>query len=94
MAKGSKKGPLGPTGRFSAAGQRPTNAGRLSEPQIPASVADAIVKMQSLLARNGLTLEELQGAVEFLLDQVRAAQHPVRQFSQNPHNPSKERGPT
>ena len=42
--------------------------------QIPASVAEACDGVQSLVAPDGsASLEELQGAVEYLLDTVKAA---------------------
>ena len=43
--------------------------------QIPESVADAYDGVQSLVAPDGsASLEELQGAVEYLLDTLKAAQ--------------------
>lgn len=43
--------------------------------QIPESVAEAYDGVQSLVAPDGsASLEELQGAVEYLLDTVKAAQ--------------------
>jgi hypothetical protein len=42
--------------------------------QIPASVAEAYDGVQSIVAPDGsASLEELQGAVEYLLDRVKAA---------------------
>lgn len=42
--------------------------------QIPESVADAYDGVQSLVTPDGsASLEELQGAVEYLLDRVKAA---------------------
>ncbi len=44
------------------------------EPQIPQSVAEAHDRVQSLVERGrNVSLEELQGAVEYLLDTVKAA---------------------
>lgn len=49
-------------------------ARRVFEPQIPESVAEAYDGVQSLVRRDGAaSLEELQGAVEYLLDKVKAA---------------------
>lgn len=53
-------------------------AKRTSEMQIPEqapeSVAEAYRMVESLVMRGGITpLEELQGAVEYLLDRVKAA---------------------
>jgi hypothetical protein len=49
-------------------------ARRIFEPQIPESVAQAYDGVQSLVARDkAASLEELQGAVEYLLDRVKAA---------------------
>lgn len=43
--------------------------------QIPESVAEAYDGVQSLVATDGpASLEELQGAVEYLLDTLKAAQ--------------------
>ena len=43
-------------------------------PPVPESIAEAHRKVQSLFERGGdVSLEELQGAVEYLLDKVRAA---------------------
>jgi hypothetical protein len=42
--------------------------------EIPESVAEAYDGVKSLIARDGTaSLEELQGAVEYLLDRVKAA---------------------
>jgi hypothetical protein len=49
-------------------------ARRISESQLPKPVARAYEGVQSVVARNGhASLEELQGAVEYLLDRVKAA---------------------
>jgi hypothetical protein len=49
-------------------------ARRILEPQIPESVTQAYDGVQSLVTRDGAaSLEELQGAVEYLLDKVKAA---------------------
>lgn len=49
-------------------------ARHIFESQIPESVAEAYDRVQSLVARAGdSSLEELQGAVEYLLDRVKAA---------------------
>ncbi len=43
-------------------------------PPIPESIAEAHRRLQSLFERGGdVSLEELQGAVEYLLDKVKAA---------------------
>ena len=47
---------------------------RICAAQIPESVAKAYDGVESLVARDGeMSLEELQGAVEYLLDRVKAA---------------------
>ena len=47
---------------------------RIFASQIPESVAEAYDGVQTLVARDGTaSLEELQGAVEYLLDTVKAA---------------------
>jgi hypothetical protein len=49
-------------------------ARRIFKSQIPESVAEAYDSMQSLVKRDGNpSLEELQGAVEYLLDKLKAA---------------------
>ena len=49
-------------------------ARRISESQLPEPVARAYDGVQSVVARDGhASLEELQGAVEYLLDRVKAA---------------------
>ncbi len=46
--------------------------------QIPVSVAEAYDGVQSIVAPDGsASLEELQGAVEYLLDRVKAARDAV-----------------
>ena len=50
------------------------SARHISASQIPASVAEAYDGVQSIVAPDGSkSLEELQGAVEYLLDRVKAA---------------------
>jgi len=50
------------------------SAKRMLISQIPESVAEAYDGVQSLVAPDGsASLEELQGAVEYLLDTVKAA---------------------
>ena len=50
------------------------SARRILVSQIPESVADAYDGVQSLVTPDGsASLEELQGAVEYLLDRVKAA---------------------
>jgi hypothetical protein len=50
------------------------SARRIFALQIPESVADACDGVQSIVAPDGsASLEELQGAVEYLLDTVKAA---------------------
>lgn len=54
--------------------------------QIPESVAEAYDGVQSLVATDGsASLEELQGAVEYLLDTLKAAQPALY----NPHHSSR-----
>ena len=49
-------------------------AKRIADSQVPESVARAYDGVQSVLTRDGhASLEELQGAVEYLLDRVKAA---------------------
>ena len=49
-------------------------ARRILESQLPESVAEAYSGLQSVVARDGhASLEELQGAVEYLLDSVKSA---------------------
>jgi hypothetical protein len=49
-------------------------ARRIFEPQIPKSVAQAYDGVQALVAPDSAaSLEELQAAVEYLLDKVKAA---------------------
>lgn len=49
-------------------------ARRIHEPQIPESVAEAYDGVQALVAPDSAaSLEQLQGAVEYLLDKVKAA---------------------
>jgi hypothetical protein len=51
------------------------SARHISASQIPESVAEAYDGVQSLVAPDGsASLEELQGAVEYLLDTLKAAQ--------------------
>jgi hypothetical protein len=46
----------------------------ISVPRIPESIAKAHDRVQSLVERSGdVSLEQLQGAVEYLLDTVKAA---------------------
>ena len=46
----------------------------ISGPRIPESIAKAHDRVQSLVERSGdVSLEQLQGAVEYLLDTVKAA---------------------
>jgi hypothetical protein len=64
--------------RSSTGRERHMIAKRTSEMQIPEqapeSVAEAYRRVESLVMRGGITpLEELQGAVEYLLDRVKAA---------------------
>lgn len=50
------------------------NARRIFESRLLESVAEAYSGVQSLVARDGhASLEELQAAVEYLLDHVKAA---------------------
>jgi hypothetical protein len=50
------------------------NSRRIFASQVPESVAEAYDGVQSVVARDGAaSLEELQGAVEYLLDKVKAA---------------------
>jgi len=49
-------------------------ARRIFASQVPESVAEAYDSVRSVVARDGAaSLEELQGAVEYLLDKVKAA---------------------
>ncbi len=49
-------------------------ARRIFEPQIPESVAQAYDGLQALVTQDSAaSLEKLQGAVEYLLDKVKAA---------------------
>ena len=51
------------------------NARCIFESQLPESIAEAYSSVQSLVARDRhASLEELQGAVEYLLDTLKAAQ--------------------
>ena len=46
-------------------------------PHIPESIAEAHHRVQSLVEKGAdISLEELQGAVEYLLDRVKAARGP------------------
>ena len=73
MKKRSHHGQIDQTKRSSSRGKRHS---AIFELQIPESVAKAYDGVQSLVTRDGETsLEELQGAVEYLLDRVRAARN-------------------
>ena len=51
-------------------------ASRISKTQIPESIAQACDQVNSLLAKiPDTSLEDLQGAVEYLLDTVKAARN-------------------
>jgi hypothetical protein len=55
--------------------ERHMSARHIFASQIPESVAEAYDGVQSLVATDGpASLEELQGAVEYLLDTLKAAQ--------------------
>jgi hypothetical protein len=55
-------------------GERHMIARSIFVPPIPESIAEAHRRLQSLFERGGdVSLEELQGAVEYLLDKVKAA---------------------
>jgi hypothetical protein len=65
--------------RSSTMGERHMIARPIVEPQVPESVAEAHDRVQSLVERGrNVSLEELQGAVEYLLDTVKAARGPSR----------------
>jgi hypothetical protein len=65
---------LRPSNRTSIAGELQMISTRVFVSQIPESVADAYDGVQSVVARDdAASLEELQGAVEYLLDRVKAA---------------------
>jgi hypothetical protein len=60
--------------RTSTTGERHVIARSILVPPIPDSIAEAHRRVQSLFEKGAdLSLEELQGAVEYLLDQVKAA---------------------
>jgi len=48
-------------------------ARRIAEPPIPESVEEACDKVHAIASADAVSLEELQGAVEYLLDKVKAA---------------------
>lgn len=58
---------------------------RISESQLPEPVARAYDGVQSAVRRNcHASLEELQGAVEYLLDRVKAARGPEGSRASDP----------
>jgi hypothetical protein len=60
--------------RCSITGERHMIARSIFVPPIPESIAEAHRRVQSLFERGGdVSLEELQGAVEYLLDKVKTA---------------------
>jgi hypothetical protein len=74
MKKRSRQAQIDQTKRSSTRGKRHFNARAISELRIPESVAKAYDGVQSLITHDGdKSLEELQGAVEYLLDRVKAA---------------------
>jgi hypothetical protein len=63
--------------RSSITGARHMIARSIFVPPISESIAEAQHRVQSLFDRGGdVSLEELQGAVEYLLDKVKAARGP------------------
>jgi hypothetical protein len=59
--------------RTSTAGERHMNARSIFAPPISESIRKAYDRLQCLCERGGsVSLEELQGAVEYLLDKVKA----------------------
>jgi hypothetical protein len=61
--------------RSSATGERHMTSGSPLVAHIPESIAEALGTANSLVERGGyVSLEELQGAVEYLLDTVKEAQ--------------------
>jgi hypothetical protein len=63
--------------RSSTKGERHMIARSIFVPPIPESIAEAHRRVQSMFERGGdVSLEELQGAVEYLLDKVKAARGP------------------
>jgi hypothetical protein len=74
MKKRSHKEKIDRSDRSSTTEKSHVIARRIFKSQIPESVAEAYDSMQSLVKRDGNpSLEELQGAVEYLLDKLKAA---------------------
>jgi hypothetical protein len=68
---------LRPSCQAYTSAERDMIAGNRFKSQIPESVAEATDSLQSLVARDSdVSLEELQGAIEYLLDKVKAARGP------------------
>ena len=77
MKKRSRHEPIDRKNRSSSKGTRRMIATGVSVSHIPESVAEAHGRVQSLVERSGdVSLEELQAAVEYLLDIVKAARGP------------------
>ena len=75
MKKRTRHGQIDLTKRSSSREKRNLNARAVFELRIPESVAEAYDSVKSLVTHDGdISLEELQGAVEYLLDKVKAAQ--------------------
>jgi len=75
MKKRTHHGKIDRTDRSSSRGKGNSNPRAIFELQIPESVAEAYDRVQFLVTRDRkISLEELQGAVEYLLDKVKAAQ--------------------
>jgi hypothetical protein len=74
MKKRTHHGKIDRFTRSSHRGKRNLNARAIFELQVPESVTKAYDSVQSLVKHEGdVSLEELQGAVEYLLDRVKAA---------------------
>jgi hypothetical protein len=74
MKKLSHRGQVDRNDRSFTRRERHLIARHTSDAQIPESVAEAYDRVQSLVTCDGnISLEQLQGAVEYLLDRVKAA---------------------
>jgi hypothetical protein len=77
MKKRSRRHQVDRKNRSSATGKRHMISRGASVSHIPESIAEAYGRVQSLVERcDDVSLEELQGAVEYLLDIVKATRGP------------------